>query len=516
MPSDRFFLPGARVSAYPYQLGLDRTAEEETRNPRVLWGDPGLATKVEEWAANRWASPSTNFALNFSEKLDDCEALARGREYVEDTLLVGVPETKYIYTLIAHDEAASSEVTGLGKRTSLHGKIVNFIIPEGKALQPMYSPRDRFLTTILFSVWAIQNNWSHPLDEDRVRCFKSHHKYGDVAELKRAIDARIKKANRLPDGKPDPVAIMEELVACGFSDVDRNLGLLGKRGVALQVDGHESPIRLFGPEYETLHSYIEKTENIQNHEYEKRTGHVSRREFFAGGHLERTDESLSRLSSALTTWRASRARHNRQRYNLDCKTMDMGSPLHLGDIVVGRSDGVAHLAVPDPESTTRESGTRETPIDFRPDEVTNELASPGSEKSQQTAQASGELRNSNLRGAVAHLGVLSAGALEVATKLLRSIGTRIADRELGARKCGENYQSLDVASKQLATVCSEFDAASRDLESALARGVITAGLVRDWAAEQAEPGTESIRRVKRLLREPRLPTASAPTMGGQP
>ena len=196
--------------------------------------------------------------------------------------------------------------------------------------------------------------------------------------------------------------------------------------------------------------------------------------------------------------------------------MEMVIPLHPRYIAVGRTDGVAARAVPVPESTTRESGEHETPIDFGPVEVTHEPASPGSGKIQQAAQESADSKDTDLRGVFTLDRTVSTGTLAIVATINRAIGARIGDRAIRARQHGENYRSLDFANKQLAAVCSELDAASRDLEAVLGLGVINTANGQGWSGEQSEPGHESIRRVKRNLPEPRPPTESAPTMGGQP
>jgi len=325
MPGDRFFPPSDRVATYEYQLGLDRLGSEDPRSPGVLWGDPSLCASVEAFC--RFRDSSTNFAISFSEWVDDVELATIGRSFVEDLLLIGVPRDFYCYSLVRHDEAPVPETErdkALPRRSGLHGKIPKIRLPNGRFLQPMYSPKDRMLTTLFFADLAIRTNRSCFLDPGRQRDKSDQDTDSDTLLAKALIIAAVECAPRHPDGSLDPLAALMSLGSLGNLNLDVAKGVAGRRGLAIRFTGQSKSIRLFDGDFRDLGNFLETHKNTKQHETNRMAQEPHREEFFPDGSLIRTPEFAKRIATALAQWRLKRADYNRRRYGLDRPTITFG------------------------------------------------------------------------------------------------------------------------------------------------------------------------------------------------
>lgn len=508
-PGDSFFAPGVRVSGLTYQLGLDRHPEEETRNPRVLHGDPSLCQRLEE--TNRLSNRSTNFSINWSEWIPDLEAAAVGRQYVVEVLLVGVPPGRYAYTLIAHDEkipdGRDESLAKNRKRTSVHGKIINTRFPGGGYLQPIYPPRERLLTTLYFAHLAIERNWSHPLDPERARNVASHHVHGPVTTFRRAVVEQAELASRPNSGEPGVLALMAGLQELGISDVYATRGLFGKPGIDVQLGDHPNRIRFSGPKFEPLHDYIQTHDKPKN-EHQGHTERSPGEEYFPGGYLNRSPEHAARILYGLKQHLAYRAQYNRQRYRIDAPTLVIGG----GDFHVSAGMGVRHGVVGGHPQTAAVGHDQRSvcrvgfaPRNFNPQEVT-----PGAndeEPAKLEKPASNE-RNTHLRGVRAHLGALVAGVVADAASGVRAVHESVQRaHESITRSVQETERraaGISAAARRLDDAGFQLGSAARGLERTLECPTPRLGLTADFLASVGDEGMEVEEYLIRA-RRPRLP-----------
>lgn len=131
MPIVKYFSAKARVSQFTYLLGTDRDPQQETRSPRVLFGDPAIFDNFEKFNPGNKKS-STNLSLSWPERVDDSVLLAAAKDYVEKGLLAGVPPTAYTYVVIAHNQSVPGKSSD-AKRSAVHIKIASFRRPKGHA-----------------------------------------------------------------------------------------------------------------------------------------------------------------------------------------------------------------------------------------------------------------------------------------------------------------------------------------------------------------------------------------------
>ena len=519
MPLDRFFRWSARVARFRYLLGLDRKPEMETRDPRVLEGDPGRCAELEE--RNRLDNVSTNFAIGWQEWLADTEMVNVGREYVEELLLIGIPRTHYAYVLVAHDEdeptpSAIVSDKPAQKRSGLHGKIVNLRFPSGGFLQPLYSPIDRLLTTLFFSDQSIRKNWSSPLDPGRERNGLCLNQHGDLAKVRSNIQATVNSANRLDDGTPDPIAILEKLHGFGFKEVFATSGVAGRQGIYVCFDDYPNPVPFFGESYAALHNFIKTQETTEN-EHTNCSSKRSRREgYFPGGQLIRTGDGAARISRGLEEWRAKRAVFNRRRYGIDRPTLVFGGFLVAPDRGIpgglGRLDGVAAQSECDAEGPVGGQPVCDFPSvssfhieSIALEETDPQLADPNEFKSpgesprglKHPSKSAEKGRDSDLCGAHAAVGDGPEGTTAVVSRILRAIyGT--AGKLVGAIE--SDVEGRERQAQDLAAADGRNGVQGRHLDEVIERLTLEAEgrRVADVAGDTAEMGAgEFIRRVKR-------------------
>jgi hypothetical protein len=508
-PGDSFFAPYARVSGLGYQLGLDRDPEVETRTPRVLHGDPALCEHLEK--SNRLSNRSTNFSINWSEWISDWDAAEIGRQYVEEVLLVGVPSGRYAYSLIAHDEKVpegrDESFVKRNKRTSVHGKIVNTRFPGGGYLQPMYSPRDRMLTGIYFAHIAIERNWSHPLDPERVRNVAGHHVRGAVSDFKRRVVEGAASAPRLPSGEHDPIALLAGLQQLGISDVYATKGLHGKPGIYVRLDDHPRRIRFFGPEFGVLHDYINKQEDPKN-EHQRCHQRSHRENCFPGGYLDRSPEHAARIQCCLDTLLANRAEFNRKRYRIDLPTLafagldfdplaGMGVRFGLVDRQPSKPEtGLGRRPVPQ----TGFNNNRRQPVELN-------HGHPDAEPTQ-TEKPTNDERDTDLRGVRTHLGALVAGIVADTTNGVRAVHQSVQLAHDSINRCVQDTErstaGLSAAARRLDDAGCLLGSAARDFEQTLECPTPDAGLIVNFPASPWEEGDEAGEYLLRV-RRPRPP-----------
>ena len=313
MPVSRSFSPLANVSRLPYQLGLDRLASEDTRCPRVGFGDPRLCHELEE--ASESKNSSTNLVISFEEWLPDSELIDIGRSYVEECLMIGISPNRFAYTLIIHDENLRDKETSQirGKRSAIHIKIIPLDLISGRRLQAYYAARDWFLTMLFLNDLAIRKGLSSPLDRSRERHGTRYRKPHKVDMAKAMIRSALCSTKRLPDGTPDPMAMLRKLRELGLEAVERASGKLGKRGVKFRFADHDKPLRLFGEHPTALNKYIEKYhESTTEHQQNAKRRRIQ--DLFTDGYLDRSPERAARIRTALQYWTEERRKFHALRY----------------------------------------------------------------------------------------------------------------------------------------------------------------------------------------------------------
>ena len=509
-PGDSFFPPGARVSGLTYQLGLDRRPEVETRNPRVLHGDPSLCQRLEE--TNRLSNRSTNFSVNWSEWIPDQEAAEIGRQYVEEVLLVGVPSNRYAYTLVVHDEKVpevrDESLAKNRKRTSVHGKIINTRFPGGGYLQPMYLPRERLLTTLYFAHLAIERNWSHPLDPERARNVASHHVHGPVTTLRRAVVEQAELASRPHPGEPDLLALMAGLHELGISDVYATEGLFGKPRIDVQLGNHPRRIGFSGPKFGQLHDYIKKHDQPKN-EHQGRTQRSPDQDYFPGGYLNRSPDHAARILSALKQRLAKRAEFNRERYRIDAPTLVIGGsdshPFAGVGVHLGLAGGqLPKAAIGLDQRSVFGFGFASGSV-AHPKEIT--LGQRNEEPAKFGGTASNE-RDTHLRGVRAHLGALVAGVVADAASGVRAVHESVQRAHDSINRSIEETErraaGISAAARRLDDAGYLLGSAARGLERTLECPTPQIGLTADFPASVGEEGVEAGEYLIRA-RRPRLP-----------
>ena len=515
-PGDSYFSPDARVSGLCYQLGLDRNPELETRNPRVLHGDPGLCQLLE--TTNRLANRSTNFSINWSEKITDREAAEIGRHYVEEVLLVGVPPSRYAYSLIAHDEQVregpDESLAHNRNRTSVHGKIINTRFPGGGYLQPMYSPRDRMITTLYFARMAIERNWSHPLDPERSRNVASHHVHGPITKFRRIVVEAAASASRLPSGEPDSIALLKNLEQVGISDIYATKGLHGKPGIYVRLDDHPRRIRFFGAEFGALNEYINNHEKPEN-EHQRCPNNSLGETCFPGGYLDRSAKYTSRILFRLNQLTANRAEFNRQRYRIDFPALAVGGLDIFPAVGMGVHFGLASGQIPGYETglaqrralRSASTSSRAQPAKITQGHTDEEPANP--------RKPPGTKRDTHLRGDCTHLGALVAAIVantasgvravhQSAQRTLESVGRCIQETERGTTKIAAAARRLNDAGCLLGSAARELDRAP---EYPRPRALLMPDFPASSGVELVEAEEEYLLRARRPrppLREPQI------------
>jgi hypothetical protein len=484
---------------------------------------------------------STNFAIGWQEWLADTEMVNVGREYVEELLLIGIPRTHYAYVLVAHDEdeptpSAIVSDKPAQKRSGLHGKIVNLRFPSGGFLQPLYSPIDRLLTTLFFSDQSIRKNWSSPLDPGRERNGLCLNQHGDLAKVRSNIQATVNSANRLDDGTPDPIAILEKLHGFGFKEVFATSGVAGRQGIYVCFDDYPNPVPFFGESYAALHNFIKTQETTEN-EHTNCSSKRSRREgYFPGGQLIRTGDGAARISRGLEEWRAKRAVFNRRRYGIDRPTLVFGGFLVAPDRGIpgglGRLDGMAAQPECDAEGPVGGRPGCDCPSvsssSVQPNTLAkladpNEFKSPGESPSglKHLSKSAEKGRDSNLCGAHAAVGDGPEGTIAVAARILRAI-YGAAGKIVGAIE--SDIEGRERQAQDLAAAAGRLGAQGRQLDDAIERLAGAEEMSAEGVTDDtAELGAgEFLRRVKKaepnitpqVLRT--LPTPQLPDISLEP
>lgn len=537
MPAVKFFTVDARVSGFAYQLGLDRLPEEETRSPQVQHGDPAICAELEK--INPFKKTSTNFAISWLEYVPGRPVRDTCCELTEDVLLIGVPGTRYIYSVVEHEETATPKVQarapGSTKRSAGNTKVVTVLLPSGGHLEPIYPKREIQLVVLYLALLSIRNGWASPMDRGRERNGHWLGSHPDLSEAMRLIEQYARNAERLPDGSPDAQSILGAWRKLGVDEVYPTTSPTGRRGISMVAEGHPKRVRFFGREFEAVHKFLKPKEIIKNESH--RSNQESREALFPGGYLVRDTEHTDRIEAALKQWLGRRADHNRKRFNIgrtpfvavgfapsgpgnppDRREQLLGAPAEGkrgAQVAPGRIEAGRKPDTPEPiyrdQVKRKENHAKHTPAEER--------TGPGLRGPEPRSESHGNT-DPELPGAPADLGVVVAFILELISRIFRVIlaavgsltGECQAVIESRIRRVGE----ISAAADRLGEQGRHLDAAIESLAMESPKQTIVGPTESPPAAEPAE----FLRVVKKPIPPAQLPglkpipTPNAQNLGG--